>query len=142
MPRTRAGQLAAARHLLITTYGADGAARTDRTWVIQDGPAPGLLLPTASPLAARLRAGSRIEIADGPGAAPLRARAAFLDAEGSVRYRTALIDKYGMAAVLRLARSRLRHGLAGTVGVRLVIGAGDRGLFGPAWQPSWSYSVN
>ncbi|MFI6055633.1 hypothetical protein ACIBCO_36815 [Streptomyces violascens] len=123
----------------MTTYGPDGAPVTERRWVIRDGgSALGILLPTASPLAARLRAGSGILI----GAAALGARAAFLDEESTVCYRTALIDKYGLAAVVMLARARLRHGPAGTVGVRLVAGAGDRRLLGRAWRPDWSYSMN
>ncbi|MGW1869178.1 PPOX class F420-dependent oxidoreductase [Streptomyces mauvecolor] len=137
--RTGVGRLADARRLLMTTYGPDGAAVTERRWVVRDGAsALGILLPVASPLAGRLRAGSGILI----GSAALRARAAFLDEESTVRYRTALLDKYGLAAVVMLARARLRHGPAGTVGVRLVLGAGDRGLMGRAWQPDWSYSVN
>uniref|UniRef100_A0AAU2V8W7 PPOX class F420-dependent oxidoreductase n=1 Tax=Streptomyces sp. NBC_00003 TaxID=2903608 RepID=A0AAU2V8W7_9ACTN len=137
--RTRIAQLADGRRLLVTTYGPDGAGVTDRTWVIRDsGSALGILIPTASPLAGRLRAGSRILI----GGAGLRGRAAFLDEESTVRYRTALIDKYGLPAVAMLARSRLRHGLAGTVGVRLVLGAGGVGLIGRAWEPEWAYSVN
>ncbi|WP_438293766.1 PPOX class F420-dependent oxidoreductase [Streptomyces sp. HUAS TT7] len=137
--RTGAGQLADARRLLVTTYGPGGAPVTERRWVIRDGgSALGILTPKSSSLAGRLRAGSGILI----GAAALRARAAFLDEESTVCYRTALIDKYGLAAVVMLARARLRHGPAGTVGVRLVVGAGDRGLIGRAWQPDWSYSMN
>ncbi|MCX5382348.1 PPOX class F420-dependent oxidoreductase [Streptomyces sp. NBC_00083] len=120
--------------------GAAGAARTDAVWVIRDGPALGILVPTSSPLAGRLRAGSRVLV--GAGAGTLWVRPVFLDAEGSVRYRVALIDKYGLAAVVRLAHSRLRHGLAGTVGVRLPAGADGRRLIGPDWRPSGTYSLN
>ncbi|MER7143483.1 PPOX class F420-dependent oxidoreductase [Streptomyces xanthochromogenes] len=126
---------------MITTYGLDGAAVTDRPWVVRDGPALGILIATRSPLADRLRAGSRILV--GEGTTALRGRAVFLDAEGSVRYRIAVVDKYGLPAALGLARSRLRHGLAGTVGVRLVLGAGAGGpVVGSAWRPNWSYSLN
>ncbi|MET9361899.1 PPOX class F420-dependent oxidoreductase [Streptomyces sp. NPDC006632] len=144
MPGTRAAppvsELACSKRLLVTTYARNGVAATDAVWVIRDGRGLGVLLPSASPLADRLRAGSRVLVAAGAGA--LRVRPAFLDAEGSARYRVALIDKYGLAAVVGLARSRLRHGLAGTVGVRLVIGADERRLIGPDWQPSWTYSAN
>ncbi|MFD7342391.1 hypothetical protein ACFV98_41535 [Streptomyces violascens] len=65
----------------MTTYGPDGAAVTERRWVIQDGAsALGILTPKASSLAGRLRAGSGILI----GSAALRARAAFLDEESTV----------------------------------------------------------
>ncbi len=122
---------------------ADGArAVIDRPWVIRDGPALGILTATGSPLAERLRAGSRVLLAAGPRATPLRARAAFLDEETSVRYRTALIDKYGLSAVAALARSRLRYGPAGTVGVRLVLGAEGGGVLGAEWRPSWWYWLN
>ncbi|MFE9534296.1 PPOX class F420-dependent oxidoreductase [Streptomyces sp. NPDC006691] len=139
---TEAAELAGARRLLMTTYRPDGVAVTDRPWVIRDGPALGILIPTRSPLAARLRAGSRILLGEGT-TAP-RGRAVFLDAEGSVRYRIALLDKYGLPAALTLARSRMRHGLDGTVGVRLVLGAGagGPGPVGWAWRPDWSYSLN
>ncbi|MEU9096526.1 PPOX class F420-dependent oxidoreductase [Streptomyces sp. NPDC048361] len=141
--RTRQGsELADARRLLVTTYDRCGAATTDAVWVIRDGPALGILVPTASRLAGRLRAGTLVQVADGAGGGALRVRPAFLDAEGSVRYRVALIDKYGLAAVVSLARSRLRHGLSGAVGVRLRTGADVRRLIGRAWQPSWTYSVN
>ncbi|MFE4857962.1 PPOX class F420-dependent oxidoreductase [Streptomyces sp. NPDC056670] len=124
----------------MTTYGPDGTAVTDRPWVIRDGPALGILIAAGSPLADRLRAGSRILI--GEGASALRGRAVFLDAEGSVRYRIAVLDKYGLPAALALARSRLRHGLAGTVGIRLVTGAPALAPVGSPWRPDWSYSLN
>ncbi|MFE9407462.1 hypothetical protein ACFYN0_01465 [Streptomyces sp. NPDC006704] len=82
-PRT--GQLADARRLLVTTYDADGAATTDVTWVVRDGHALGILLRVDSPLAVRLRAGSRVLVADGKGSGALRVRPVFLDARGSVR---------------------------------------------------------
>ncbi|MFE9372537.1 PPOX class F420-dependent oxidoreductase [Streptomyces sp. NPDC006711] len=126
----------------MTTYDADGAATTDATWVVRDGHALGVLLRADSPLAGRRRAGSRVLVADGKGSGALRVRPVFLDARGSVRYRVALIDKYGPAALVALARARLRHGLAGTVGVRLVTGPGRARLIGPAWQPEWTYSPN
>ncbi|GAA4105506.1 PPOX class F420-dependent oxidoreductase [Streptomyces hundungensis] len=139
---TGLAELAGGRRLLMTTYAPDGAAVTDRPWVIRDGPGLGILIATGSPLAARLRAGSRILLGEGT-TAP-RGRAVFLDAEGSVRYRIALLDKYGLPAALALARSRLRHGLDGTVGVRLVLGAGPGGpgAVGSPWRPDWSYSLN
>ncbi|MEU3501129.1 hypothetical protein ABZ726_10285 [Streptomyces hundungensis] len=41
-----------------------------------------------------------------------------------------------------LARSRLRYGPAGTVGVRLVLGAEGGGVLGAEWRPSWWYWLN
>ncbi|MFJ8310979.1 MULTISPECIES: PPOX class F420-dependent oxidoreductase [unclassified Streptomyces] len=140
--RARKGRLADAKRVLLTSFRSDGSAVTEASWVVPDGHALGLVVPTGSALAARLRARPGVLVASGPGEAPIRARAGFLGAEGSVRYRTALVDKYGLSAVVLLARSRMRHGLAGTVGVRLVAGGTDGGFFGTPWQPSWAYSPN
>ncbi|MFE9400432.1 PPOX class F420-dependent oxidoreductase [Streptomyces sp. NPDC006530] len=130
----------------MTTYAVGrahaGHSVVDRPWVIRDGPALGILTATGSPLADRLHAGSRVLVAAGPRTPSLRARAAFLDEASSVGYRTALIDKYGLAAVAALARSRMRYGPAGTVGVRLVLGAEGGGALGEEWEPSWVYWLN
>ncbi|MDH6128320.1 PPOX class F420-dependent oxidoreductase [Kitasatospora sp. GP82] len=140
-----ADQLAANRHLLLTT--ADGTPLTDATWVVPDGAALGIWVPADGRAARQVLRRSRVFVVpcDGhgrPAGRRVPARAAVCDPDTTARYRTALINKYGFPALLRLARSRLRRGLDGTVGIRITLIDRERLLTAEAWHPSGWYSLN
>ncbi|MGK4585682.1 PPOX class F420-dependent oxidoreductase [Kitasatospora sp. HPMI-4] len=141
----RTAQLAARRHLLLTT--ADGTPLTAPTWVVPDGAALGVWVPADSRAVRQVRRGSRVFVVpcDGHGratGAPVPARAAVCDPDTTARYRTSLINKYGLTALLRLARARLRSGLDGTVGIRLTLVDREWLLTGEPWRPPGWYSLN
>ncbi|MFJ1708191.1 PPOX class F420-dependent oxidoreductase [Kitasatospora sp. NPDC088346] len=145
--RHRSDRLADARHLLLTTFDPDGTATAITTWVVQDGTALGVWAPADSDTVRRIRLhpGVLLTPCDAHGrpvAARTRARATLCDADTTARYRTALIDKYGLTAMLALARSRLRVGLDGTVGIRLTVTDLDRLGMGREWRPRGPYSLN
>ncbi|PBC71868.1 PPOX class probable F420-dependent enzyme [Streptomyces sp. TLI_235] len=136
--------LADARRLLLTTFGPDGATTTAATWVVPDGSGLGVWAPADSPAVRQVRSRPRMLVAacdpyGRPVGRVLAARAAVCGPEHTARYRTSLIDKYGLAAVFALARSRLRVGLAGTVGIRITLAA--PALLHP-WHPDPWYSPN
>ncbi|BFV56599.1 PPOX class F420-dependent oxidoreductase [Kitasatospora sp. CMC57] len=141
-------QLAAKRYLLLTTFEPDGTAATATTWVVPDGPALGVWARTDSAAVRHVRShpGVLVEPCDQHGR-PLggrqQARAALCDPDTTACYRTSLLNKYGLTAMLALFRSRLRLGLAGTVGIRITLTDPDAALpFGAAWTPSPWYSLN
>ncbi|WP_045299869.1 hypothetical protein [Saccharothrix sp. ST-888] len=143
--RRRTAQLAAHRNLLLTT--ADGTPLTAPTWVVPDGAALGLWLPADSPAVRQVSRRLRVFVVpcDGhgnPSGARTPARAAVCDPDTTARYRTSLINKYGLTALLRLARSRLRSGLDGTVGIRLTLVGQESLLSAEPWRPSGWYSLN
>ncbi|WP_354638784.1 PPOX class F420-dependent oxidoreductase [Kitasatospora camelliae] len=147
--RTRAAdELADTRYLLLTTFEEDGTPAATATWVVPDGPAAlGVWAPADSAAVRRVRArpGVLVSRCDAYGRAVggrLPARAAVCDPQDTARYRTELIHKYGLTALLTLARSRIRLGLDGTVGIRITLAAPDRLRFGRSWQPSPWYSPN
>ncbi|WP_405019817.1 PPOX class F420-dependent oxidoreductase [Kitasatospora sp. NBC_00070] len=141
-------QLADRRYLLITTFEPDGTTATATTWVVPDGQALGVWAPTDSAVVRHVRShpGILVEPCD-PHGRPLggrqQARAALCDPDTTACYRTSLLNKYGLTAMLALFRSRLRLGLAGTVGIRITLTDPDAALlFGAAWTPPASYSLN
>jgi len=140
-------QLSGMRYLLLTTFAPDGTAVTAPTWVVEDGQALGIWARTDSATVRRLRSHPGVLICGcdshgRPLGSPLRARAALCDADTTARYRTSLINKYGLTAMLALARSRLKLGLDGTVGVRITLSAADGLLTAPAWRPAATYCPN
>ncbi|WP_371501562.1 PPOX class F420-dependent oxidoreductase [Kitasatospora sp. NBC_00374] len=145
--RHQTDRLADARHLLLTTFDPDGTATATATWVVQDGPALGVWAPADSDTVRRIRRhpGVLLTPCDAHGhpvAARIQARATLCDPDTTARYRTALINKYGLTAMLALARSRLRVGLEGTVGIRLTVTDPDRLGLGREWRPTGRYSLN
>ncbi|MEV7026750.1 PPOX class F420-dependent oxidoreductase, partial [Kitasatospora sp. NPDC093558] len=120
----RTGRLADSRYLLLTTFDDSGHRIESPLWVVADGSALGVWTPAHSGEAERIRRHPKVLIgpcdAHGrPTGRPLPARARVCDADATARYRTSLINKYGLTALLALARSRFRVGLAGTVGIRI-----------------------
>lgn len=145
---SRTDQLADNRYLLLTTFEADGSTATATTWVVPDGPALGVWAPADSAVVQHVRhhPGVLVEPCDAHGR-PLggrrTARAVLCDPDTTACYRTSLLNKYGLTALLALARSRLRLGLAGTVGIRITLTEPDAALpFGAVWRPSPWYSLN
>ncbi|MER8104425.1 PPOX class F420-dependent oxidoreductase [Kitasatospora sp. NPDC094016] len=143
----RSDQLADNRYLLLTTFGEDGTRRDSQIWVVPDGTALGVWTPAHSGEAERIRRHPRVLVgpcdAHGrPTGRPVPARARLCDPDDTARYRTSLINKYGLTALIALARSRFRVGLAGTVGIRITLNELEQRLVGPEWQLPTTYCVN
>ncbi|MBV2153252.1 PPOX class F420-dependent oxidoreductase [Kitasatospora sp. SUK 42] len=142
----RTDRLADGRYLLLTTFGDDGSRQDSQLWVVADGPALGVWTLAHSGEAERIRRHPQVLIcscdAHGhPTGRRLPARARLCDAEATARYRISLINKYGLTALIVLARSRFKVGLAGTVGIRITPNELER-LVGPEWLPPASYCAN
>ncbi|MEU8517214.1 PPOX class F420-dependent oxidoreductase [Kitasatospora sp. NPDC048722] len=143
----RTEQLSDSRYLLLTTFGDDGSRLESQIWVVADGPALGVWAPAHSGAAERIRRHPKVLVgpcdAHGrPTGRRIPARARVCDADATARYRTSLINKYGLTALLALARSRFRVGLAGTVGIRITIDEPEQRLVGPEWQLPTTYCPN
>ncbi|MFD0400323.1 PPOX class F420-dependent oxidoreductase [Kitasatospora sp. NPDC059811] len=143
----RSDQLADSRYLLLTTFGEDGTRQDSQIWVVPDGTALGVWTPAHSGEAERIRRHPRVLVgpcdAHGrPTGRPVPARARLCDPDDTARYRTSLINKYGLTALIVLARSRFRVGLAGTVGIRITLNELEQRLVGPEWQLPTTYCVN
>ncbi|MFJ6384302.1 PPOX class F420-dependent oxidoreductase [Kitasatospora sp. NPDC092039] len=143
----RTDGLADSRYLLLTTFDENGGRMDSQLWVVPDGTALGVWAPAHSGEAERIRRHPRVLIgpcdARGrPTGRRVPARARLCDADDTARYRTSLINKYGLTALIALARSRFRVGLAGTVGIRITLSELEQRLVGPEWQPPTGYYTN
>ncbi|MEV7360741.1 MULTISPECIES: PPOX class F420-dependent oxidoreductase [unclassified Kitasatospora] len=143
----RSDQLADNRYLLLTTFGEDGTRQDSQIWVVPDGTALGVWTPAHSGEAERIRRHPRVLVGPcdshgRPTGRPVPARARLCDPDDTARYRTSLINKYGLTALIALARSRFRVGLAGTVGIRITLNELEQRLVGPEWQLPTTYCVN
>ncbi|MFJ8473752.1 PPOX class F420-dependent oxidoreductase [Kitasatospora sp. NPDC094011] len=143
----RTEQLSDSRYLLLTTFGEDGGRQDSPIWVVADGPALGIWTPARSGAAERIRRHPKVLVgpcdAHGrPTGRRLPARARLCDPDATARYRTSLINKYGLTALIALARSRIRVGLGGTIGIRITLDDLEQRLVGPEWQPPRSYCPN
>ncbi|MFF1904891.1 PPOX class F420-dependent oxidoreductase [Kitasatospora sp. NPDC058218] len=143
----RNDQLADTRYLLLTTFDEDGGRLCSAIWVVADGTALGIWTPAHSGEAERIRRHPEVLVgpcdAHGrPTGRQLPARAAVCDEDATARYRASLINKYGMTALIALARSRFRLGLSGTVGIRITLDRVERRLIGPEWQLPTTYCPN
>ncbi|MEU6970709.1 PPOX class F420-dependent oxidoreductase [Kitasatospora aureofaciens] len=143
----RTERLADSKYLLLTTFGDDGSRQDSQLWVVPDGTALGVWTPAHSGEAERIRRHPRVLIgpcdAHGrPTGRRLPARARLCDADATARYRTSLINKYGLTALIVLARSRFRVGLDGTVGIRITLNELEQRLVGPEWLPPATYCAN
>ncbi|MFD0346841.1 hypothetical protein ACFQ0M_13875 [Kitasatospora aburaviensis] len=104
------------------------------------GPRPTPTRPSAS--GATPGAGRPLRLPRAPDRSPGPGPRAVCDADATARYRISLLNKYGMSALIALARSRLRLGLAGTVGIRITINELEPRLIGPEWPPPTTYCPN
>ncbi|MFJ8591941.1 PPOX class F420-dependent oxidoreductase [Streptomyces sp. NPDC093598] len=118
--------LGAGKYLLITSYRRNGTPVATPVWVVRDGDALGAWTPTESWKVKRIR--NRADVLVGP--CDLRgnptgdqvpATAEICDPATTARYRKLIARKYGLTGRLTLLGSRLRRGLDGTVGIRIVI---------------------
>ncbi|MDH6703908.1 MULTISPECIES: PPOX class F420-dependent oxidoreductase [unclassified Kitasatospora] len=143
----RTDQLADSRYLLLTTFDEDGRRQDSQIWVVPDGTALGIWTPAHSGEAERIRRRPRVLVgpcdAHGrPTGRSVPAHARLCDPDATARYRTSLINKYGLTALIALARSRFRVGLAGTVGIRITLNELEQRLVGPEWRLPTTYCVN
>jgi PPOX class probable F420-dependent enzyme len=121
-------ELGNARYALVTTFRKDGRAVPTPVWVVPDGDALAIWSYVGAGKVKRIRRSPRVLI----GVCDLRGKplgdqvpgnAAILDAAGTARVRELLKKKYGLQAWLTLWASRVRRGLAGTVGIGITLDA-------------------
>lgn len=125
MPSTL-DEIGRAQYAVVTSYRRDGRAVATPVWVVRDGDALAVWTAAGSGKVKRMR--RRPEVLVGPcdmrgrptgDAVP--GRATILDAEGTERVRELIRRKYRLQGRITLLLSRLRRGLAGTVGIRITL---------------------
>jgi uncharacterized protein len=123
---TTVDSLGAAQYALVTTYRRDGRAVPTPLWVVRDGDAIAVWTPTDSGKVKRIRARAAVVVGpcdfrgnllgdEVPGIAKV------LDADGTARVRELLARKYGLMGRLTIWGSRIRRGVAGSVGIRITL---------------------
>jgi PPOX class probable F420-dependent enzyme len=118
--------LADAQYVLLTSYRKDGTPKGTPVWVVPDGDAIAIWTPTESYKVKRIRRNPKVEVAPcefsgRPTGESRSGKAEILDAGATERVREAIRRKYGLMGRLTLFGSRLRRGLAGTVGIRITL---------------------
>jgi len=126
MPNSPTGQvgLGAAKYVAVTSYRQDGTPVSTPVWVVQDGSDLAVWTPKDSFKVKRIRRNPAITVAPCTfGGEPLGpavpGRAEIMDDAGRDRVRSLIKRKYGLVGWLTVTGSQLRHGAAGTVGVRI-----------------------
>jgi len=119
-------ELGEARYALVTTFRKDGRAVATPVWVVPDGDGLAIWSYVGAGKVKRIRRDPSVligvcDMRGRPLGEQIPARAAIFDADGTARVRDALKKKYGMQARLTLLASRIRRGLAGTVGIGVVL---------------------
>jgi uncharacterized protein len=118
--------LAKARYTLVTTFRRDGRAVATPVWVVPDGDALAIWSYVGAGKVKRIRRNPAVligvcDVRGRPLGEQVPGRAAIFDADATARVREALTQKYGLQARLTLLASRWRRGLAGTVGIGIVL---------------------
>jgi PPOX class probable F420-dependent enzyme len=118
--------LGEATYLLLTTYRKDGRAVPTPVWVVPDGDALAVWTTTDSGKVKRIRRRPEVTVAPcdirgNPRGEAVPARAVIGDAGYTERVRALIRRKYGLLGRITLFGSRLRRGLAGTVGIHITI---------------------
>ena len=119
-------ELGDARYALVTTFRRDGREVATPVWVVPDGDALAIWSYVGAGKVKRIRRNPAVligvcDVRGRPLGDQIPGRAAIFDADGTARVRDALKKKYGIQARLTLLVSRLRRGLAGTVGIGVVL---------------------
>jgi PPOX class probable F420-dependent enzyme len=119
-------ELSEARYALVTTFRKDGRAVATPVWVVPDGDALAIWSYVGAGKVKRIRRNHAVligvcDVRGRPLGEQVTGRAAIFDANGTARVREALKQKYGLQARLTLLVSRLRRGVAGTVGIGIAL---------------------
>ncbi|MGW0865274.1 PPOX class F420-dependent oxidoreductase [Streptomyces sp. NPDC002611] len=119
-------ELGAGKYLLITSYRRNGTPVATPVWVVRDGNALGAWTVADSWKVKRIRNRADVlvgpcDLRGNPTGEPVPATAEISDPDTTARYRKLIARKYGLTGRLTLLGSRLRRGLDGTVGLRIVL---------------------
>ncbi|WP_406279185.1 PPOX class F420-dependent oxidoreductase [Embleya sp. NBC_00896] len=122
--RSDLDRLAAGSYVLLTTFRRDGRAVGTPVWVVRDGDALGVWTARDSGKVKRIRNSGRVTVAECDARGKVRGEAVdghaeLLDAAATDRYRDLIRRKFGVLGRVTLFGSRLRRGVAGTVGIRV-----------------------
>lgn len=119
-------RLAAGKYLLLTSYRKNGTPVATPVWVVRDGASLGVWTAADSWKVKRIRARADVlagpcDLRGKPTGEQLPATAEVVDEATVAGYRQLIARKYGLVGRLTLFGSRLRHGLKGTVGIRVTL---------------------
>ena len=119
-------ELGAGKYLLITSYRRNGTPVATPVWVVRDGDALGAWTPAESWKVKRIRNCADVlvgpcDLRGNPTGEQVPATAEICDPATTARYRQLIARKYGLTGRLTLLGSRLRRGLDGTVGIRVIL---------------------
>ncbi|WP_435281092.1 PPOX class F420-dependent oxidoreductase [Streptomyces koelreuteriae] len=119
-------ELGAGKYLLITSYRRNGTPVATPVWVVRDGNALGAWTVADSWKVKRIRNRADVlvgpcDLRGNPTGEQVPATAEISDPDTTARYRKLIARKYGLTGRLTLLGSRLRRGLDGTVGLRIVL---------------------
>ncbi|MER5910844.1 PPOX class F420-dependent oxidoreductase [Streptomyces sp. NPDC001982] len=119
-------RLGAGKYLLVTSYRQDGTPVATPVWVVRDGDTLGVWTAADSWKTKRIRRRGDVlvgpcDLRGRPTGDQVPATAEICDPATTARYRDLIARKYGITGRLTLLGSRLRHGLDGTVGIRVTL---------------------
>ncbi|NJQ04230.1 PPOX class F420-dependent oxidoreductase [Streptomyces lonarensis] len=128
-PDSHSGELErldAGKYVLVTTYRRDGRTVPTPVWKVRDGDALGVWTNAGSGKVKRIRNRGDVllapcDVRGRPTGPEVRGHAELLDDEGNRRYRRLIARRYRLTGPLVLLGSRLRHGVRGTVGIRITV---------------------
>jgi uncharacterized protein len=125
---TPAAHLSAGKYILLTTYRRDGTPVATPLWFAPDGAALVVWTVTASWKVKRIRNNPEVSVAPctmrgKPLGLAVAGRAEILDQRGTARVRKLIMRRYWLFGRLLVPMSRWRRGDAGTIGIRIDIGA-------------------
>ncbi|MET8564787.1 PPOX class F420-dependent oxidoreductase [Streptomyces flaveolus] len=127
MDDTRLDRLGSGKYLLVTSYRRNGTPFATPVWVVRDGGTLGVWTAADSWKVKRIRRRPDVlvgpcDLRGNPTGDQLPATAEIADTATTARYQSLIARKYGILGRLTLLGSRLRRGLAGTVGIRVTLG--------------------
>jgi PPOX class probable F420-dependent enzyme len=119
-------RLGAEQYVLLTTFRRDGRAVPTAVWAVRDGDALAIWTVADSGKVKRIRRDGGVTVAPcdvrgRPRGAAVAGHARLADPAATERVRGLLRRKYGLLGRLTLLGSRLRRGIDGTIGIRIVL---------------------